>query len=144
MVLWGYATTRVITPMFSHCDNATARSVAPKDHWKGKVCWITGASSGIGQQLALQLGAQGARLILSSRRKEALEAVAAHITATVPAAEVRVLPLDLEQVDFLADKAAAAVECFGRVDVLVNNGGVSTRTTARDSTFGVDQKLIKV
>ena len=52
------------------------RGPAPAGAWRGKCIWIVGASQGIGATLAVKLAAQGARLILTSRRREALEAVA--------------------------------------------------------------------
>jgi dehydrogenase/reductase SDR family member 7B len=95
---------------------------------QGKVVWITGASSGIGEALAYQASAQGARLILSARREAELQRVRA---ACAHPEAVAVLPLDLTDFDAL-DAAARAEASFGPVDILVNNAGISQRSTVLD------------
>jgi NADP-dependent 3-hydroxy acid dehydrogenase YdfG len=62
-----------------------------RDAFRGKVVWITGASSGIGRSLALAFAAAGARLILSARRREVL----AEVQRVCGAAESHVVPFDL-------------------------------------------------
>ncbi|CAM9356507.1 unnamed protein product, partial [Hapterophycus canaliculatus] len=104
----------------------------------GKVVWITGASSGLGEQLAISAAAGGAEgLILSGRREDALHKVKTACEEEIAAlgagvgevaARVRVLPFDVADFDFVEKEAAArAVDLFGRVDALVLNAGVSTR-----------------
>lgn len=104
----------------------------------GKVVWITGASSGIGEAAARAFAAEGARVILSARRREELERVAQR----VPGA--RVLPLDLAELGHSAERARAVVEEAGPVDVMVHNGGISQRARAIDSTLDVDRRLFDV
>lgn len=128
------------------CDFATARArPVPKDGFKGKVVWITGASSGIGKELAKQFAAKGARLILSSRRREALLAVRSDIVAasrgTVQDEDIKVVTLDLEHVDSMRDCTRAAIASFGKVNILVNNGGVSQRCLARESMLQLDKRI---
>lgn len=122
---------------------------APRGAFAGKVFWITGASSGVGRQLALRLASShdDVKLILSSRRKEALEEVAAECRKRAPGGtrvEVTVLPLDLADRVSLAAKAKEALAAYGRVDVLVNNGGVSTRSMARNAGLDVDEYVAGV
>lgn len=91
--------------------------------------WITGASSGLGEQLAISAAAGGAEgLILSGRREDALERVKGACEATAKDREVRVrlLPFDVADLEFVEKEAAArALGMFGRVDALVLNAGVS-------------------
>lgn len=104
------------------------------------VVWITGASTGIGEALAYEYARRGARLVLSARNRTALEKVAA---ACAPA-ETLVLPLDLAQpADFQA--AVRQVKAhFGRLDVLINNGGISQRSLALETGLEVDRRLMEV
>jgi short-subunit dehydrogenase len=110
---------------------------------KGKVVWITGASSGIGEALVYAFVAQGARLILSSRRKEELERVKGNCPAQSQA-NIRVLPLDLAQSSTLQLTTEAAIQIFGHIDVLINNGGISQRSLAKDTVLDVDRKIMEV
>jgi NAD(P)-dependent dehydrogenase (short-subunit alcohol dehydrogenase family) len=91
----------------------------------GKTALITGASRGIGKATALALAAEGANVVLSSRKQDALDEVAAEIRAAHP--EVGVLAKAAHVGD--ADQAQACIEAavaeFGGIDVLVNNAGTS-------------------
>jgi dehydrogenase/reductase SDR family protein 7B len=108
----------------------------------GKVVWLTGASSGIGEALAYALAAEGARLILSARREEELKRVGDEVKAR--GADYLILPLDLaEQKDFEAKKQAVLTR-FDRIDVLINNGGISQRSLAKDTPVEVDRKIFEV
>mmetsp|Transcript_41398 Transcript_41398/g.114094 ORF Transcript_41398/g.114094 Transcript_41398/m.114094 type:complete len:340 (-) Transcript_41398:257-1276(-) len=123
------------------CDNATAAAQMPKQAYAGKVVWITGASSGIGRELATQLARQGAKLILSARREQVLQELAAELAKSLGGSgELRVLPLDLQDLASLDTKAREALALFGGVDVLVNNGGYSSRALAMD-TPGIQQDV---
>jgi short-subunit dehydrogenase len=110
---------------------------------KGKVIWITGASSGIGEALAYELASRGSKLILSSRRKEELARVKGNCPAHMQA-DIRILPLDLSKPETLQLSVEAAIQLFGHVDVLINNGGISQRSLAKDTTLEVDRKLMEV
>ncbi len=109
---------------------------------KDKVIWITGASSGIGEALAYELAKQEARLVLSARNEGELKRVAA--ATGLGERDVFVLPLDLEQPDTMQGKAAQVLNHFGRIDILINNGGLSQRSLAKDTAWQVDQKLLMV
>lgn len=89
----------------------------------GKVCVVTGASSGIGRQIAVDLAARGARVCAVARREERLEALVGSIGGTEAghswfAADVS----DRAAVDALVDHVRAT---YGRIDLLVNNAGFS-------------------
>ena len=108
---------------------------------KNKVVWITGASSGIGKSLAIELSKQDVNLILSSRNKSALEEVKNQCKFPK---KVQVLPLDLEEYTDFETKTAEAISFFGSVDILVNNGGVSQRSLVKDTSIEIDKRLMDV
>jgi dehydrogenase/reductase SDR family protein 7B len=108
--------------------------------FKGKVVWITGASSGIGEALAKQFGALGSRLILSSRREDELKRVAALCSG---AESISVLPLDLSKPEQMADAAAKALALTGHIDLMVHNGGISQRAFAADTDYPVDDVIMR-
>lgn len=111
--------------------------------FQGKVVWITGASSGIGAALAGAFARRGARLILSARRADALAEVEAASRAA-GGGETALLPLDLADGESLGAKAGEALSRFGRIDLLVNSGGISQRSLAKDTGIEVDRRLMEV
>ncbi len=104
--------------------------------------WITGASSGIGEELVRQLSAFNTRLILSSRRLGELERVSASLK--IDPRNVYILPLDLAEPASLQQKAAEAESAFGRIDILINNGGVSQRALALETPVEIDRKIMEI
>lgn len=112
------------------------------DQFKDKVVWITGASSGIGEALALAFAARGARLALSARRVGELERVA-RATGLAPL-DLLVLPFDLADTAQASGLAAQVINKFGRIDILVNNGGFSQRSAALDTPLELDRQLMEV
>ncbi|MBM3853429.1 MAG: SDR family oxidoreductase [Verrucomicrobia bacterium] len=109
--------------------------------FSGKTVWITGASSGIGEACARAFAAEGARLVLSSRRRHELERV--RQTCAHPD-EHRVVPLDLGQSETFPPIVAEVLAAAGPVDVLVNNGGVSQRALAVETEAAVERALMEV
>lgn len=107
-----------------------------------QVFWITGASSGIGEALAYALHRQGARLILSSRRTGELERVRANCKGD--ASRVKILPLDLADTDSHSALVGKAVTLFGRIDTLVNNGGISQRGAAHETELAVLRQVMEI
>jgi short-subunit dehydrogenase len=108
----------------------------------GKVAWITGASSGIGEQLCYQFAKQGASLIISAPGAPRLERVKANLAAYQVA--VHILPFDLEQLEVLPNKVLEALEFFGKVDILVNNAGIALKDWALSTELAVDQKVMNI
>ena len=104
-----------------------------------KVVWITGASSGIGRALAIRAAEAGCQLILSGRRQEALATLAASLPV-----ESLILPFEATDYPSLADNVAAAWQWRGRVDVLINNAGISQRCIAMDAKPEIYTELINV
>lgn len=112
-------------------------------YYSGKVVWITGASSGIGEALTNELAKHGARLILSARRKEELERVKGNCPIATQT-NIKILPLDLSQSDTLKLSVEAAIQMFGHIDMLINNGGISQRSLAKETLLEVDRRVMEV
>jgi short-subunit dehydrogenase len=109
----------------------------------GKVVWITGASSGIGEALVYEFARNGCRLIISARRREELERVRTVCQSIAPST-VEILPLDLSKADTLPIATESAIKIYGHVDVLVNNGGISQRGLAKETSLDVDRRIMEV
>lgn len=110
--------------------------------FKNKVAWITGASSGIGEALAYALSERGANLILSARREEKLKDVKKRCPGNP--SSIHILPLDLENSESLPGKAQVALDWYGHIDYLFNNGGISQRSPAVDTDMSVVRKILEV
>lgn len=140
-----YAAYRFAKAMISLCDPLTATAVRPTGAYAGLAVWVTGASSGLGLDLSRLLAADGAKLVLSARRKDVLEEVKAELVAAgASPAHIVVLPLDLASLDSLPAAATQAVAAFGGLDVLINNGGISQREVGSKTSFAVDVELTAV
>ncbi|KDR90128.1 oxidoreductase, partial [Agrobacterium tumefaciens GW4] len=87
-----------------------------------KVVLITGASSGIGEGIARELAAAGAKLVLGARRMERLQALAEELRGK--GAEVVIQPLNVTDRQSVEAFAEAGRKAFGQVDVIVNNAGI--------------------
>lgn len=107
--------------------------------FKGQIVWITGASSGIGEATAIAFSKAGAKVILSSRKRDQLEAVAQKCKG-----ETYILPLDLTNSDTFAELVTEAISAFGNVHILVNNGGISQRSLAAETSLEVDRRVMEV
>ena len=109
--------------------------------FKDKVIWITGASSGIGKALAIELSKQQCKLILSSRREHMLQEVKNECQQPE---NVKILTLDLADYKNMTSVAAKAISLFGNIDILINNGGISQRSLIIDTDIEVDKKLMDI
>lgn len=105
----------------------------------GKVVWITGASSGIGEALVKSFSAEGADIILSGRRTGALEEVASKLST-----ESLILPFEVTDYAALAGKVEEAWAWKGRVDILANNAGISQRSLAINTDPQVYTDLLNI
>jgi NADP-dependent 3-hydroxy acid dehydrogenase YdfG len=107
----------------------------------GKVAWVTGAGTGIGEAAAIALAREGASVMLTGRRKEPLEMVAARVAEEGGTA--RVHSGDMSRAEDALGIAEAIEREFGRIDILVNNAGsnIPDRSWKRLSPSGVDELI---
>jgi NAD(P)-dependent dehydrogenase (short-subunit alcohol dehydrogenase family) len=97
-----------------------------------RVALVTGASSGLGHRFARVLHAAGASVVVTARRRDRLEALAADLGD-----RVAVVPADLTSPEQVTAMADAAEHAFGRIDVLVNNAGAGSPAPAVE--FDLDE-----
>ena len=109
--------------------------------FENKVVWITGASSGIGKALAMELSKKDCQLILSSRREKELNNVRSQC---VKPENIKILTLDLADYTNMSSVVNKANSQFGPIDLLINNGGISQRSPIIETTIDVDKKLMEV
>lgn len=110
-------------------------------NFKDKIVWITGASAGIGEEMARQLNQKGATIILSARRKEALEKV----QQALPFPDKSyVLTIDMESPETFTEKVNEVIQKFKKVDLLFLNAGISQRSYAANTDISVDRRLMEV
>ena len=108
---------------------------------KNKIIWITGASSGIGKSLAIELSKLDTKLILSSRNKATLNEVKNECQHSE---NISILPIDLEKYDDFDKTVETVIAIFGKVDILINNGGISQRSLAIDTNIDVDKRIMAI
>lgn len=109
--------------------------------FNNKVIWITGASGGIGKALAIQFAEKGALLVLSARRENELNDVKAQCADSE---KHLVLPLDLADSSNFEALTKTVIGKFGKLDILVNNGGISQRGNVADTSMEVNRKVMNV
>jgi short-subunit dehydrogenase len=107
----------------------------------GKIVWITGASSGIGEALAIAWSREGATVILSARDAKELERVRG-LCANPERHVVR--PLDVIDPDAIQQAAADVLRDHGRVDILVPSAGVSQRSLAEETDLSIDRRIMEI
>ena len=105
------------------------------------VIWITGASSGIGEATAKKFSKEGYSLILSSRKVDELERVK---NECANPEVIRLLPIDLSESSDFDQKTAEAIAFFGKIDIVLHNGGISQRSLIKETKLEVDRKLMEV
>ncbi len=111
-------------------------------YFSGKVVWITGASSGIGEALAKAFADQGSRLVLYARRVAELQRVKTSLNLTDE--NCLILPMDLTDLSGASQMVTEVVLKFGRIDILVNNGGISQRALTIDTAIETDREIMEV
>lgn len=109
---------------------------------KDKVAVITGASSGIGRALSIQLVKQYKSQFICGRNTESLEKLKVELQSM--GAEAIVVPLDLSKSSSVESAAKSILDASEKIDLLVNNAGVSQRSSVLDTSFEVEQNLFQI
>ena len=107
-----------------------------------KVIWITGASSGIGATLAIELSKLDCQLILSARNEKGLLQTKSECFGNPD--DITIVPLDLARLDSVPRAYEMAKESFGRIDILINNAGISQRSLTSDTNLDVYAKIMNI
>jgi len=110
--------------------------------FENKTVWITGASSGIGAACAILFAKGKANLILTASRTDALKSI--QEKCILLGAKCEILPCDLSDTEKIPALVEAALNCFGGIDILYNNAGISQRGLAGDTLFEVDKKIMDI
>ena len=109
-------------------------------YFNNKTIWITGASSGIGRSLTIQLAKLGAKLVITARRKEELEKVKLECGN----AEVHIHPFDLSDLDNLDEFSNSVQKKIGDIDILINNAGISAWSSINGTQFKVYEDVMNL
>lgn len=110
--------------------------------FSNKTIWITGASSGIGRAVALELAKEKVHLILSGRNKNALEEVAS--LCQQAESSTRIIPFDLGDEKSVKEAARQVLAAENKIDCLYHFGGISQRSFVQDTPVEVDRKIFEV
>ena len=105
--------------------------------------WITGASSGIGEECAYLYARRGDSVVVTSNEKDKLEAVAAKCLSLGAAGAVA-LPFDLLDADGIPALVQQAWDAFGGLDLMYCNAGISQRTTVEDTSMEMVRRIMEV
>ena len=106
-----------------------------------QVVWITGASSGIGEELCKQLSQRGLRIVLSARSEAKLH----ELKATLPNADEHIVcPIDLEHTEDIHAVVDNVMRQAERIDYVFHCGGVSQRAEAFETNLAVDRKIMEI
>ena len=118
----------------------TSSAVDPLARFRldGQVAVVTGASSGLGVRFARVLHAVGASVVLAARRRDRLDTLAAELPGSLA------VETDVADPDQRAALIAAAVDRFGRLDVLVNNAGVGQKVRIEDEDLDTFRSAMEV
>lgn len=116
-----------------------------KKSLRGKVIWITGSSSGIGEYLAYELARHGCKLILSGTSEERLNSVKLKcIEIGLAEDDICVLPFNLTDFEVHEECVKKVLQKFRRLDILVNNAGRSQRATFGEIDIKVDKEIFDI
>uniref|UniRef100_UPI00398F8044 dehydrogenase/reductase SDR family member 7B isoform X2 n=1 Tax=Pristiophorus japonicus TaxID=55135 RepID=UPI00398F8044 len=124
------------------------RSMKERAYIQDAVVVITGASSGLGKECARVFHTAGARLVLCGRDRQKLEDLVKELTGMVNGKRKTHTPqmvtFDLADLDTMGSSAQEILDCFGQVDVLINNAGISYRGNILDTAVKVDKDVMNI
>lgn len=109
---------------------------------RDKIVWITGASSGIGEALCYEFAKHDCKLIISARREAELKRVKEQ--CNLDDSNIFILPFDLLNIQSVEKLTNEAIGAFGKIDILVNSGGISQRSFTKDTPIEIDRKIMEV
>ncbi|KAG5681869.1 hypothetical protein PVAND_011276 [Polypedilum vanderplanki] len=151
LIVFLYYTIQIVLWITLDCDiGLFIASIygKPINSLEGKIVWITGASSGIGKELAKVLAANGIRVALTARNNRELETTKEECLALsrgkLTSNDILVLPLDLLKFDKHQDAFNRVISHFGRLHILVNNTGRSQRAEWSKIDINVDRELFEL
>jgi dehydrogenase/reductase SDR family protein 7 len=116
-------------------------------YFKDKVVWITGASSGIGEEIAYQLSALSCKLVLCGTRGHRLEHVKRQCLLKNPSMtenDIIVLVFDMRETEKMSLFVQNVVTRFKKIDILINNAGRSQRAMFAETSIEVDREMFDV
>jgi len=116
--------------------------MSSRDPFRGRIAWITGASSGIGEALAYELAGRGARLIISSNDPEGLQRVKK--ACRTGQEMVTCVPFDLSDSSEIKELAERHIKEAGGIDFLFNIGGISQRARIEETPLWLDRKIFEI
>lgn len=118
-------------------------SPGPSHNIEKHACWVTGASSGIGQAIAFELAKRQHPLVISGRNQQALE-VCAETCRKLGAPTIHLLPFDLGAPKDYESMCATLWAEFGPVHTIYHCGGISQRSLVREGDPEIDRKIMEV
>uniref|UniRef100_A0A671EIF2 Dehydrogenase/reductase SDR family member 7B n=1 Tax=Rhinolophus ferrumequinum TaxID=59479 RepID=A0A671EIF2_RHIFE len=148
-----FLTSTAILPLLFGCVGVFSllkllQRMRMRAYLQNAVVVITGATSGLGRECAKVFYAAGAKLVLCGRNREALEELTKELTASqVTKVEMHkpyMVTFDLADPGAIVAATAEILRCFGCVDVLINNAGVSYRGAITDTTMDVDKTVMEI
>ncbi|XP_011376432.1 dehydrogenase/reductase SDR family member 7B isoform X5 [Pteropus vampyrus] len=147
-----FITSTAILPLLFGCVGIFSlfkllQHMRMKAYLRNAVVIITGATSGLGRECARVFFAAGAKLVLCGRNREALEELARELAASrvteVQTHKPYIVTFDLADPGAIVAATAEILQCFGYVDVLINNAGISYRGAIIDTTTDVDKRVME-
>ena len=111
------------------------------NYFENKIIWVTGASSGIGEEICKQLANQNAILILSARNLETLTKIKSSLKNSD---KHLVIPIDLEKTETFDPAFKLILNTYKGLDMLFNNSGVSQRSETHETSMEVDRKIMEI
>ncbi|XP_058415468.1 dehydrogenase/reductase SDR family member 7B isoform X2 [Diceros bicornis minor] len=147
-----WITSTAILPLLLGCVGIFSlfkllQQMRVKAYLRNAVVVITGATSGLGRECAKVFYAAGAKLVLCGRNREALEELTKELAASqatkVQTHKPYTVTFDLAEPGAIVAATAEILQCFGYVDVLINNAGISYRGAIVDTTADVDKRVME-
>jgi dehydrogenase/reductase SDR family protein 7 len=147
-----YLLKKAATFVLASCDmNLLSKKDPPRGYFNGKVVWIVGATQGLGRALAVTWASQGARLVLSSRNREALERLKGELLGgsereySMRDEDVTVVPFDItDDFEKVQQAADTAFSSMNGVDYVVYNAGASQHARVEETCHHVAVKLVQL